>query len=53
MLSSFLGGNNVQTLKPISVPSDAELRLSIFPDDYWSALRRTRIYKTTKLNSGL
>ena len=49
MLSSFLGGNNVQTQKLKSPPSEAELRLSIFPDDYWSTLRRTRIYKTTKL----
>ena len=49
MLFSFLGGNNLQTLKPKSSPSEAELRLSIFPDDYWSTLRRTRIYKTTKL----
>ena len=49
MLSSFLGGNNAQTVKPKSIPSEADLRLSIFPDDYWSTLRRTRIYKTTKL----
>ena len=49
MLSSFLGGNNVQTIKSKATPSEPELRLSIFPDDYWSTLRRTRIYKTTKL----
>ncbi len=44
IISNFLG-NTVQTK---TEKKELALRESIFSDDYWITLRRTRIYRTSK-----
>ena len=46
LLNRFLDEKSAK--KDEKVEKKAHLRESIFTDEYWSGLRRTRIYRTTK-----
>ena len=46
LLVGFLGSKGLEL--STSSSSNLELRSSVFDSDYWSLLRRTRMYKTNK-----